>query len=94
MAAMIHVAAVTPQLTLASDTHYPWLPETADIIQGAKLPIQGGQMRIPAGPGLGVQLDADKVARAHEIYRKSGMRERDDAFTMRLVEPDWKRDLF
>jgi hypothetical protein len=31
MAAMIHLAAVLPQLTLASDTHYPWLPEDADI---------------------------------------------------------------
>jgi glucarate dehydratase len=51
-------------------------------------------MRVPDGPGLGVRLDADKVARAHETYRKCGMRERDDAFTMRLVEPGWKREEF
>jgi glucarate dehydratase len=94
MAAMITLAAVTPQLTLASDTHYPWLPEDADIIQGPKLTIREGRMRIPAGPGLGVQLDLDKVARANEIYRKCGMRDRDDASTMRLVEPGWKRELY
>jgi glucarate dehydratase len=94
MAAMIHVAALTPQLTIASDTHYPWLPAGADIIQGPKLPIRDGKMQIPRGPGLGVSLDLDKLARAHEVYRKCGMRERDDAFTMRLVEPGWKRELW
>jgi glucarate dehydratase len=94
MAAMIHVGAVAPQLTLASDTHYPWLPDGADIIQGSKLPIKGGRMRVPAAPGVGVQLDLDKLARANEIYRKCGMTERDDAYTMRLVEPGFKRELY
>jgi glucarate dehydratase len=92
MAAMIHVGAVVPQLTVASDTHYPWLPDNADLIQGARLPIRNGRMRVPDGPGVGVQLDPDKLARAHETYRRCGMRERDDGFTMRLVEPDWRRD--
>src|SRR5262245_50569257 len=94
MAAMIHVGAVTPQLTIASDTHYPWLPDNADIIQGSKLAIRDAKMQIPRGPGLGVSLDMDKVSRAAEIYRKCGMRDRDDAFTMRLVEPGWKRELY
>jgi glucarate dehydratase len=94
MAAMIHVGAVCPQLTVASDTHYPWLPENADIIQGPKLPIRNGKLAVPTGPGLGVTLDADKLARAAETYRKCGMRERDDAGTMRMVEPGWKRELF
>ena len=94
MAAMIHVGAVVPQLTIASDTHYPWLPDGADIIQGAKLPIRGGRMRVPEGTGLGVRLDPDKVARAHEVYNKSGMRRRDDGHTMRLVEPGWKPEPF
>ena len=85
MAAMIHVAAVIPQLTLASDTHYPWLVEGADIIDGPNLRIENGRMQIPRGPVVGVSLDMDKVARAHEVYRKCGMRDRDDAFTMRLV---------
>lgn len=91
MAAMIHLAATIPQLTLASDTHYPWLPEQSDIIEGPKLAIREGRMQVPSGPGLGVALDHDKLARAHEIYKKSGMRNRDDAATMKLVEPDWDR---
>jgi glucarate dehydratase len=91
MAAMIHLAATIPQLTLASDTHYPWLPDHADLIEGPRLPIQGGRMAIPAGAGLGVTLDLDRLARAHEVYKKCGMRGRDDAATMKLVEPDWER---
>lgn len=91
MAAMIHLGAVVPQLTVASDTHYPWLVESADIIEGGKLPIRDGRMKIPDGPGLGLKLDLDKLARAHEIYRKCGLRNRDDAATMRLIDPSFDR---
>jgi glucarate dehydratase len=94
MAAMAHVAALVPQLTCPSDTHYPWLPDGADIIAGPKLRIAGGKIAVPGGPGLGVDLDRDKLARAHEVFRKCGMRRRDDAFTMRLVEPGWQRTPF
>ncbi|HEV3168649.1 MAG TPA: enolase C-terminal domain-like protein [Isosphaeraceae bacterium] len=89
MAAMITLAAVVPQVTLASDTHYPWLVESADILEGPKLPIQDGHMTVPAGPGLGVRLDQDKLARAHEVYQKCGMRGRDDASLMKQMEPGW-----
>src|SRR5262249_49127000 len=92
MAAMIHVGAVVPQLTVASDTHYPWLPEGADIIRGPKPVIRDGRMKVPASPGVGVELDPDKLARAHEVHRKCGMRERDDGYTMRLIEPGYERD--
>lgn len=93
MAAMIHLAASIPHLTLASDTHYPWLVEGTDIIEGPMLPIRDGQMQIPAGSGLGVTLDRDKVARAAEVYHKCGMRKRDDGSLMRRLEPGWKGEL-
>jgi glucarate dehydratase len=94
MAAMIHVAALVPELTLASDTHYPWLPDDADVIEGKKLPIVGGRMRVPSSPGLGVKLNQDKLARAHETFTKCGMTGRDDVRTMQLIEPGWKRPTF
>jgi glucarate dehydratase len=94
MAAMIHVAAVVPELTVASDTHYPWLVPGADIVVGGKLPIAGGKMQIPKQPGVGVEIDRDKLAKAHETYGKCSMRQRDDAGTMRMVEPGWSRELF
>lgn len=89
MAAMAHLAAAIPQLTSASDTHYPWLPDDADIIEGPKLPIRDGAMPLPEGSGLGVSLDLDKLARANEVYRKTGMRRRDDGALMRKLEPGW-----
>lgn len=94
MAAMIHLASLIPELTMASDTHYPWLIDSADIIVGGKLPMVGGRMKIPAAPGLGVELDRDRLAQAHETYQKCGMRDRDDATTMRMVEPGWERTIF
>ena len=89
MAAMIHLAACVEGLTLASDTHYPWLPDGADVIEGPKLTIRDGRMAVPGGPGLGVALDRDRLARAHEVYRKCGMRGRDDASLMRRLDPAW-----
>lgn len=93
MAAMITMGAVIPQLTYASDTHYPWLPEGADIIAGPNLPIRDGQMDVPAGPGLGVELDRGKLAIAYQRYRRSGIRNRNDAELMQRLEPGWKRTL-
>jgi len=93
MAAMIHLGASIPELTLASDTHYPWLVDGSDIIEGMNLPIRGGQMQVPAGPGLGVTLDHDKLGRAHETYVKCGMRGRDDRSLMRRIEPGWNGEL-
>jgi glucarate dehydratase len=93
MAAMIHLAASIPQLTFASDTHYPWLVEGADIIEGPKLPIRDRRMQIPVGAGLGVSIDRDKLARAAEVYRKCGMRRRDDGSLMRRIVPGWKGEL-
>lgn len=93
MAAMIHLGAITPRLTSASDTHYPWLPDDADILEGPKLAIRDGAMAIPNGPGLGVKLDHDKLARANEVYKKCGMRGRDDGSLMRKLVPGWKGEL-
>ncbi|MFO0908741.1 MAG: enolase C-terminal domain-like protein [Isosphaeraceae bacterium] len=89
MSAMIHLAACLPQLTAPSDTHYPWLPDDADLIEGPKLPIHNGQMSVPTGPGLGVALDRDRLARARETYQKCGMHSRDDAPLMKRLEPGW-----
>jgi glucarate dehydratase len=63
-------------------------------ISRTQLRVGDGKMQVPPGPGLGVSLEMDKVNRAAEVYRKCGMRDRDDAGTMRLVEPGWKRELF
>ncbi len=89
MAAMIHLGATMPQLTCAGDTHYPWLPDDADLIEGPKLAIKDGAMSVPNGPGLGVNLDRDKLAKALETYQKCGMKGRDDRPLMKRLDPSW-----
>jgi glucarate dehydratase len=70
-AAMLHLAAGLPNMVLAPDSHYHHL--TDDIIQGGKLKYKNGAMAVPTGPGLGVSLDRDKLARYHELSKRQEM---------------------
>ncbi len=91
---MAHVAAATPHLTYACDTHYPWQSEQDEVVKGGRVPIVDGCVRIPDKPGLGVELDYDQLARGRERYKKCPFRKRDDEAEMRKrVDPNWKRIL-
>jgi glucarate dehydratase len=70
-AAMIHLAATLPNMVMAADSHYHHLID--DVIEGGKLKYQKGKMAVPKGPGLGVKLDRDKLARYHELSKKQQM---------------------
>ena len=70
LATMLHLGAVIPNLSFAADAHYHHL--TDDIIQGGKLKYENGAVAVPAGPGLGVKLDRDKVAEYRELYLRLG----------------------
>lgn len=92
--AMAHVAAATPHLIYACDTHYPWQSEKDEIVASGRVPIVDGCVRIPDKPGLGVELDYDQVARGRERYATCLYRKRDDEAEMRKhVDPNWKRIL-
>jgi glucarate dehydratase len=91
--AMAHVAAATPNLTYACDTHYPW-QSSDEIVAGGRVKIEGGRVRIPDRGGLGVDLDYDQLARLKERYEKTPYRNRDDQAEMRKhVDPSWERKL-
>jgi glucarate dehydratase len=87
LAAMTHLAAAVPNLTYACDTHYPWQAE--EIIVGGKLRFADGALPVPDGPGLGVELDRDALARMHAQYLACGLTRRDDAAEMQKIEPGW-----
>jgi glucarate dehydratase len=90
--AMAHAAAASPHLTYACDTHYPWQSDDDEVVSGGRVPIAGGVVRIPDGPGLGVTLDPDRLARGRERYASIPFRKRDDAEEMRKhVDPAWQR---
>ncbi|MFJ7628431.1 glucarate dehydratase family protein [Streptomyces sp. NPDC097595] len=88
LAAMTHLAAATPNLTYACDTHWPWKSE--EVVQDGALSFADGAVRVPTGPGLGVELDRDALARLHEQYLRCGLRNRDDTGYMRRVDPDYR----
>lgn len=88
LAAMLHSAASTRHLTYACDTHYVWLEE--DILVGGKRPFVDGHMSVPDGPGLGISVDEDAVARMAEAYRSCGLTTRGDAEYMKKYIPDWQ----
>jgi glucarate dehydratase len=91
---MAHVAAATPHLTYACDTHYPWQSAKDEVVLGGRVPIVNGCVSIPERPGLGVELDYDQLARGRERYAKCPYRKRDDEAEMRKnVDPNWKRIL-
>jgi glucarate dehydratase len=88
LAAMVHLAAATPNLTYACDTHYPW--KTQDVVADGVLSFSGGSVAVPTGPGLGVSLDRDRLGELHELYLSCGVRRREDTVYMRSVQPGFE----
>ncbi|MER7110367.1 glucarate dehydratase family protein [Streptomyces sp. NPDC000229] len=88
LAAMTHVAATVPNLDHACDSHYPW--QTEDVIT-ARHVFEGGRLAVSDAPGLGVELDRERLAALHRRWLDDDgtMRERDDAAAMRRADPEW-----
>jgi glucarate dehydratase len=83
LATMLHLGAVIPNLTYAADAHYHHLKD--DIIIGGPMKYQDGKIRVPDGPGLGVQLDRDKLAEYAELYKQLG----GYPYDKDPLRPDW-----
>jgi glucarate dehydratase len=88
LAAMVQVAAATPHLTYACDTHWPWKVE--DVIEPGVLEFREGAVAVPTTPGLGITLDEDALARLHENYVRCGLTKRDDVTYMRKYVPGFE----
>jgi len=70
LATMLHLGAVIPNLTFAGDAHYHQLKD--DLIVGGLMPYKNGRIKVPDGPGLGVELDRDKLRHYAEEYKRLG----------------------
>lgn len=66
MSAVLHLAASLPNLSHAPDAHYHYLED--DVIKGGRFSYVDGGMRVPSGPGLGVELDEQKLEQYHQLY--------------------------
>jgi glucarate dehydratase len=89
LAAMTHVAATVPDLDHACDSHYPW--QTEDVLT-ERLVFRDGCVDVPDRPGLGVEIDRDRLAALHRRWLDDDgtMRDRDDAAAMRRADPSWE----
>ena len=83
LATMLHLGAVIPNLSYAADAHYHHLKD--DIIVGGLMKYEGGKIRVPDGPGLGVKLDREKLAQYSELYKQLG----GYPYDKDPLRPDW-----
>ena len=86
-AAQLHVAACVANLPYAADTHYVYLRD--DVIAGARLPATDGAMPVPAGAGLGIDVDTRELERLHARWRELGFASWDEDDGEPVVLPRW-----
>jgi glucarate dehydratase len=90
LAAMVHLAAATPNLDYACDTHWPWKDPSEDVIANGVFTFKDGAVKVPTGPGLGVEVDRDALERLHRQYLDCGIRSRDDTGYMQRLHPSYE----
>jgi len=90
LAMYVHTAAATPVNITAMDTHWIW-QDGQDLCRNA-MKIKDGKIEVPNAPGLGIDIDMDRVMKANELYNKMDSHDRDDSVAMQYLIPGWKFD--
>jgi glucarate dehydratase len=90
LAMYAHTAAAAPGTVTAIDTHWIW--QDGQRLTRKPLEIVGGRISVPDAPGLGIELDMDRIERAHGLYNRMGLGARDDAAAMQYLVPGWVFD--
>jgi glucarate dehydratase len=88
LAMFTQVAAAAPGKITAIDTHWIW--QDGECLTREPLRIVNGGIRVPQRPGLGVQIDRERLQAAHQLHQSLGSAERDDAGAMRFLIPEWQ----
>lgn len=90
LAMMTHVAAACPGDITAIDTHWIW--QDGQRITKDPLKIRDGKLPVSTKPGLGIELDRDKLSEAHQLFKTLTLGQRDDAMAMQYLIPGWSFD--
>ncbi|MFC6066483.1 glucarate dehydratase [Streptomyces ochraceiscleroticus] len=90
LAMFTHVAAAAPGDITAIDTHWIW--QDGQHLTREPLAIRDGAIALPDRPGLGIDLDLERVEAAEELYFSLGLGGRDDAAGMQYLLPGWQFD--
>jgi glucarate dehydratase len=87
LAMFTHVAAAAPGRVTAIDTHWIW--QDGQRLTKEPLAIRDGAIAVPQRPGLGIEIDAAELDKAHRLYQTMGLGARDDASAMQFLIPGW-----
>lgn len=68
-AAMLHLAAASPSMKYAIDSHYH---DQVDDVITSPMVYKDGCFDVPSGPGLGVEVDWEKVEKYNRLYKSQG----------------------
>ena len=88
LAMFTHTAAAAPGEINAIDTHWIW-QEGRERLTQEPLKIEGGMIRLPQAPGLGIKPDIRKIEAAHQLYLDHCLGARDDSVGMQYLIPGW-----
>lgn len=89
LALSVHTAASCRNVT-PLDSHWIW--QDGQQLCDDTMQIQDGKVRIPDAPGLGININMEKVEEAHKLYNKLGTHDRNDAAVMQYLIPGWTFD--
>ena len=90
LAMFTQVAAAAPGAITAIDTHWIW--QDGQFLTRNPYKIKNGKLRVPERPGLGIEIDLDRVNEANKRYTSMGLGARDDSRAMNYLIPGWKFD--
>lgn len=99
LATFAQVAAAAPGRITPVDTHYIW--QDGQELASNPVQIRDGVIKLPTNPetgeflpGLGIEIDMDKLHKANQLYHQmpAAYRDRDDAMAMQYLIKNWKYD--
>ncbi len=88
LAMIAHTAAAAKGNVTPVDTHWIW--QVGQRLTKNPPEIKDGYLTITDTPGLGIELDFEKVEEAHKLYTKAGSTKRDDSIAMQFLKPGWE----
>ena len=90
LAMFTHVAAAAPGRITAIDTHWIW--QDGQGLTKEPFAIKAGMVDVPERPGLGIEVDMQRIEDANKLYREQNLGARDDAAPMQFLIPGWQFD--
>lgn len=91
LAMVAHLGAAAPgDRQTAFDTHWIW--QDGQQLSHQPPQIRDGYLELPPGPGLGIELDMQRVEQAHALYNALPDKNRNDALGMQFLIDNWRYD--